>query len=948
MKKCSDIGIMLMLLALISVPVCFADISEKFFNIYSAHYSTRHGLPSNYIRYINQDTQGRIWICSQRGVASFDGREFVQYSCTHCSDESIDYNVLKQDSKGTIWVGTNRGASYINGKKIVHLPIDWDGEPPVISDIEEDQKKRIWALCDSEYLCRLDDRSQEKPEWENPPEKLQITQMRRAENGNLWLSTETGFYVMSDGIVARRELNMELSILDFVMDDVSSGWCVDNTGFLYRFKDDQFIKVKDLTDAVSRSIYDMEVCHSGGLWIATLRGLYLWQNDQLKHFRYQNGLTSSVIMDVFLDREENLWYGSDNGLGKIPGLMFRCLMPTPDFPISSVTGICQDTFDRYWFASNEGLIRVDGGEIKIWRADDGLHDDSIYAVVAFGNGVAFTNPFGLFFVGSNEKIQQFADDSFGPFLSLLSHEEIIWLTSKEGLFKYSITTGMVDVNNEFPFERNISVSSVFFDSRNWMWITTDGDGVYVTQDGNLKNVESVENMPSQRAFTIDEDKWGSIWVGTLGGLCCLEGTSIKQVFGLKQGLVSEDIWTVLCARNDGVWISTSKGLSSIYAGRVLNYDYYDGLSGEDFVSNCRYLDKKNSLWFGGMGISIVDPSEEKPVRKPLTSFRFVMVNGEPLVDGQKIPAGRNTFEFGLMCSSFRSEIQNRFRYQLMGYDEFRSAPTNASEIRYTNLPRGNYTLLAESCNRDGQWSANPTTLNFEILPAWWQREIIWILEFLILILIIRFVIRVRSYQLAKTTARLQEEVRRQTRVIQKQMERLEEQKNLMEHQAKTDDLTRLYNRRHFYHKLRDAWIMRRIEGMALSIVIFDLDHFKVVNDTFGHLTGDIVLRKVSSEIQNIVPHSGIAARFGGEEIILMLESIDLDGAYSIAEKIRIAVENLDIECQEDPDFKVTISGGVACRSGLDSADTPDALIKEADEALYRAKADGRNRICKAE
>nr|HPQ39823.1 GGDEF domain-containing protein [bacterium] len=289
-----------------------------------------------------------------------------------------------------------------------------------------------------------------------------------------------------------------------------------------------------------------------------------------------------------------------------------------------------------------------------------------------------------------------------------------------------------------------------------------------------------------------------------------------------------------------------------------------------------------------------------------------------------------------------------FRYQLMGYDEFRSEATLSSEIRYTNLPRGEYTLVAESCNRDGQWSENPVTLRFRVLPSWWQKEIIWLLGFLVLVLLMRLLIRLRSYQLARTTNRLQEEVRRQTRVIQKQMERLEEQKNLMERQAKIDDLTQLYNRRHFYRKLRDAWIMRRIEGTPLSIVIFDLDHFKDINDTFGHLTGDAVLRQVCQEIKSHVPQNGLVARYGGEEIILMLRNTELDAAVNIAERIRKAVEYLELGCLDDPDFNVTVSGGVSCRVGRDTADTPDVLIKEADEALYRAKSGGRNRIYAAE
>lgn len=936
-----------LLFLIIAIPPVECEMPPHYINIYSRVYSTRHGLPSNHVNYVTQDHNGRIWVATQRGIAAYDGQEFVPYAFPENDETSLYINTLLHDSRKRVWMGTTRGIAFLEKDTVKMLPVNWVDAPPDVSDVVEGKNSKIWALGNRSRLFRIDNRSLDQPDWTEKPDELLITRLRSSTENVIWIGTSHGFYTLTGNRVTPWPLDRDISIFEFDLDSESSGWLLDADGVLYRFDDHQTVRLDSLPPMAARSVYDMQAGKTGALWIATFRGLYLWQHKHFRNFRYRNGLSSNVIMDTFIDREGGFWYGSDNGLGKIPGLMFTRLMPTAELPISSVTGLCQDQRGRFWFAANEGLLCVDESGVTRWGINQGLGDDSAYSVKPFKGGVVTCNTYGLYFIDSDEHVHPLVEDGNVSFLNLTVRDETIWASGDLGLFRYRMDTGLEAMNSLLPLDKTVPVNSVFFDSRDWMWVATDGNGLFVSRRNDRSDFEPVSNLPSLRVFSICEDRLNSIWVGTMDGLVNIEDRDVRQIFTRKHGLVSEDIWTVLCDRHEGVWVSTSRGLSSILNGRVTNYDYNDGLSGEDFISNCRYIDEEGRLWFGGMGITIVDPSEQMLKVPPLTRFRYARVNGKPLLDGEKISSGRNTFEFGLMCSSYRSENQNRFRYQLMGYDRFRSKETPKSEFRYTNLPRGKYTLVAESRNRDGQWSQEPAKISFEVMPAWWQKKIVWVLGALIMVLIMRLMIRLRSYQLARTTNRLQEEVRRQTRVIQKQMERLEEQKNLMERQAKVDDLTQLYNRRHFYRRLRDAWIMRRIEGKALSIIIFDLDHFKDINDTFGHLTGDAVLRQVCQEIQSHVPPSGLVARYGGEEIILMLQGFDLDSAFNVAETIRKAVENLELGCLDDPDFKVTVSGGVATRVGKDTADTPDVLIKEADEALYEAKSRGRNCVVMA-
>jgi len=158
----------------------------------------------------------------------------------------------------------------------------------------------------------------------------------------------------------------------------------------------------------------------------------------------------------------------------------------------------------------------------------------------------------------------------------------------------------------------------------------------------------------------------------------------------------------------------------------------------------------------------------------------------------------------------------------------------------------------------------------------------------------------------------------------------------------TDFLTGLYNRRYLMETLTRELLRVKRSQSVLSLIIIDIDYFKQVNDTFGHLHGDQVIRSVAQQISSQLRGYDIAARFGGEEFVVVLPDTDSDEALKAADRIRKAVEQMIFVCGTR-DHSVTISAGVCSSAGNEELDI-DALVKFADDALYKAKALGRNRI----
>lgn len=166
--------------------------------------------------------------------------------------------------------------------------------------------------------------------------------------------------------------------------------------------------------------------------------------------------------------------------------------------------------------------------------------------------------------------------------------------------------------------------------------------------------------------------------------------------------------------------------------------------------------------------------------------------------------------------------------------------------------------------------------------------------------------------------------------------------------ASVDKLTQLYNRNFLQKRMKEEIEFCNGQLLPLSLMMLDIDHFKQINDAYGHQEGDMVLKKIAQIISKSVRLTDICARYGGEEFVIVLPGIEeiANDKFSIAAKVRQAVENSDFVISGDKHIKVTISVGVTVRRYPEDKDVGlDGLIKRADKLLYKAKKEGRNRVC---
>ncbi len=158
----------------------------------------------------------------------------------------------------------------------------------------------------------------------------------------------------------------------------------------------------------------------------------------------------------------------------------------------------------------------------------------------------------------------------------------------------------------------------------------------------------------------------------------------------------------------------------------------------------------------------------------------------------------------------------------------------------------------------------------------------------------------------------------------------------------SDGLTQIANKRHFQEYLDKEFARARRYGRDLSLIIFDLDHFKNINDSMGHLTGDYVLKELANAVKPRIRAEELFARYGGEEFVIVLPEANLSSTIEFGDMVRSLVQDHRFEFERQS-IRITLSGGIGIMGP--SVVNPSDLVKEADLNLYEAKRQGRNRLC---
>ena len=915
------------------------------------------------IRTIYEDHHHILWIGTYGGgIDAYDLKRglVTHYSHQEATPQSLScnfINVIYEDSKGNIWIGTEgKGLNKYNRENdtFVRYPYKIIGNKnsspskyltgDTVNTIYEDRSGHLWIGTWGGGLNLFDIKTnlfvnyfKDKIDIKNPDDNV-VRGISQDKHGNIWV----GFW--DNGLI---KLNVE-------------------SGTIERYRHNPNRDESLGSDIIWTLYTDL----TGILWIGTWGdGLnkFVWEDNRFFHVKHVpkevNSLNNNKINCLFEDSRGDFWIGTLGGglnrFDRITGT-FTFYMHDPQNPNSIPNNIVRAIYETkkgdLWIGTDGGLSRLDRYTETFFTFKKNPHD---------------TNSL------KDNRVYSLYEDS----------HEMLWI----GYWHMGISLFDPICNTFYHYNQQkngLSANNVWViyeDSNKDVWCgTTNGLNKLIREKDRFKqykyDVNSDKSISNNGISHIFEDSQGNLWIGTLGGGLNQYIREKDHFIAYKKadGLPDNNIKGIQEDYNKNIWISTNFGISRFHptTKKFQNFTINDGLQDNEFSIGAVAKSKSGEIYFGGInGFNYFNPDSIQinkyapPV--VLTSLKRRgdnIINKHFLDNLTQITFSwkENSFAFEYAALNYIQTEENNYAYRLNGFESDWNLMNKKRFGRYTNIPDGKYLLQIKASNNDGLWNEKGYQLEINIIPPFWR--LMWFKITILLVLLLLFyviyiiktfsikrrnrllelLVKKRSKSLAEKNQELKDEIierkkieeslRQANNEIEKNNIKLQCTMEELQKMSRTDPLTKLPNRRHMIEKFKVEIEKYQTHQKPFSIVMTDIDFFKKFNDTYGHDCGDYVLIEVSKIIKNSIRNNDFAARWGGEEFLLLLSETDAIQGKSLSERIRKKIDDTKFVFEGRP-MHVTMTFGVA---NFDKEAGLDGTIQNADKALYIGKKQSRN------
>ena len=948
------------LLALASLPVQAQQYSFQ-------GYDRKSGLQSQTINCMLQDHRGFIWACSEMGLYRFDGSNFERMGVAEGFDKGEYITAIEENvGTGRLWVATQSGLRVGDG---LHFQkVEPDGKPLVV-----DVARQLAALDDGRLLLVRNNQlmvlspRRSNGQWQLAPmfSGAQLASYPQLRNitmvfpyrGNIWLGCDTALCEI-DGA---GQIHMH-GVDEGVPADAWSGMRVDKQGTLWlRGVHQVRVLLAGTTRFIARDVPDKDMDtvtdngtfvedHSGRIFTPTNHGLARWSGTHWDVIDTRNGLPDIGITAVLFDQDGALWlgtygrgifrlsnYGLVDGWGRGQGLD-----SVPNW------SILRDNQGSMWFGNELGGSVLARGQTQMqpWPIRVSPAPRQVLSLAKA--------PDGAIWVGLYEQRLLRYDPASGrtalvaqlpSFIKVLHFDRQgrLWIATVNGIYHIdSLGASLQRVPAAQSTDNQCS--DIAEDSHGVLWFACNAGVLrYANNRWTLMLATEVSMASGFSAIAIGADD--SLWLGANE-----PGVFRGKVVGDQLSVVAiDDAWLqkslVYFLRSDRrgwIWVGGNGGVD-VYDGKSWTHlSPDDGLIWDETDQNTFFEDNDGSIWIGTpVGISHILRPEAMLSASPSTVMITSVMHGtEPVSEGDTVQIDGNRAPLIVRYTQLGrvSGGTPHFRYRLQGSDWIE---TESHVINFTGLPFGDYRFEVQALDEDRRSTSPSTTFNFSIPSPWWLSWWTYPLEILLLLLILAIVWRWRSRRLLHQNRRLETMVVKRTIELTEEKRELELARAELYEQATHDGLTGLYNRMAILDQLAAHLKPDTRASPGLAVALIDADHFKRINDTFGHQAGDVTLQAIAQHLQSYVRGGDQLGRYGGEEILMVLPGIDRIDAENRMQQIQEAVSAAAHGWCGDQ-FRVTLSVGLVW-VGREPVTVED-VIRRADFALYAAKTGGRDRV----
>ncbi len=922
-----------------------------------------------------QDQTGYLWLASELdGLQRFDGYELLRYPIffeQETAQRRANVNRILS-AKRQLWVSTwGQGFSLLDHNGALLRRYHSSSTPALPSDhgqtMYQDAQGRTWLATVAGL--RVVEPGLNLAAADKVPAELRdnrVWQIQQDTLGALWFATSTGLYRFSQDLTDKqhwpvpsphaRQHSQEIRTLLLTEAGV---WFGTQLGlyWLAFAEPRQVVQAAPAIQRVNALFQD-----STGLWIGTSRGLYLLsQQQQLQHF-----LGSADIRQLYLDKTQVLWISSRNlGLFKrdpierlfepwyFPGVSANDELPVHQ--LQSMTWLN----DHIWLGLDRQLLAFSPTQQSYTAVpfDTQNRPTRVSAVSRSGQQLWIATDAGLFRQQSDQVARQVTLPTGLPpqpeITSLFAAtDNSLWFgVWEQGLYHWQLNSDTKTLQHYAVATQPGDAIIQLKPDRNHLWLVSRFSGLYrlTPETGQLthfhQGADSPLPLPSDTLLCAEAASRGGWWLCTDQGLFWFNpATGEHQLYSKQQGLPDQRVIAVSDSGDGRIWISTRRGLAMLDSNnqRIYSFGRKDGLPAMSLGVRALAQHDKDQLFIGThQGLFRIEPDKLKD-----EELQTSMVISKLELDQKSIPVPATSAEQPLVLPLHTKRLQihfsflefyytdlHHYQYRLLGLSEQWHPLGTIHQVSFNHLPTGTYVF--EVRNSTFQDETNAARLHFVVPAPWWQDYKLW----LGFALIAAFV----SWRLWCWRNRLLlKQYQKLNLMVSERTQALAAANHALNQQARTDFLTQLPNRLAFTEQFERSLAQAQRSGQPMALVLLDVDHFKQINDQYGHETGDYVLVQIGQLLVQRLRKQDLVARWGGEEFILLLPDTTVEGALQLCEELRHTISQMEL-CYQQKSFHISATFGVQVRRASHS-DALDQWCSSADQALYSGKRSGRNRV----
>ncbi len=746
---------------IIVVILFWANISyAQKFNIKT--YSVNEGLPSGNVYDVHTDESGFLWFGTSSGLVRFDGKEFITFDIDDGLKDAMIYN-FHFEGDGEKWIATEfGGVAKYDGISFEYVPELAVLDTMVINYVTGNTENEIWFGTDLHGVAIWDQLTNEIlfiNEEDGLPAN-QIWDIDFFSDNEIWITTMFGIGVYD------RDLGV---MKTYIADERYSGeqmyetaedlkgryWVATENGVTIIQPDGAIQTITEVDGETLDYVYSIEVDLEGTVWIGTeRRGLVLIKEDGSNtRIKRQNGLSSNFIYRIIRDDDGTMWVATDgNGVNVFKDYNFLRYDKESELNANDVFAIKQVSDGSMWISTENGISNLKAGVFQHYTIPESLIDyaDEIWDIEELPNGdlllLTYTYEF-LQFDGREFSYPRFREEFSGVFLNdlFIDKDGSIWFSAYGQLFHYQ--NGQF--SHYYPPEAQYwqsALGKIYRDNFENLWITTEG-GLARFNEGEFEYYSEIDGIPGHTIHEIVEDKFSNIWIGTNNGIAYLEAEDIKSnniVFKefLAEDLITKETVFLLFDTMGNLWQGTNAGLNYF---EMINWDYEKAprqvhfpLSNNgnsiEFNGAARTVDADGRLWFGSYSNGLVsfeyseNDSTISETTPPEIFLRSVRADIDEVYNQQmkraaledvKIEHSSNDVTLSFNAIDYVNPRDITIQYRLLGYDENWTSRNDINEVRYTNLPPGQYTFQITGKSARSDWGEAKDLISFSILKPFY-------------------------------------------------------------------------------------------------------------------------------------------------------------------------------------------------------------------------------------